>query len=85
MWRRNAGLKVIFNLKDEKGRIFNTSLTPLELNTNLVYADGSTTPCVPLSSLKEQKSSQASKNSTAWLAGTVLLVSIFIILCVVLS
>ena len=32
----DAGLKIIFHLKDEKGRIFYPSLTPLELNTELV-------------------------------------------------
>ena len=81
----NSGLKFIFHLKDEKGHIFNPSLAPLELNTELVYADGFATPFMPLSPLKEQKFSRASKKSTAWLAVTVLLVCVFSLLWVVLS
>ena len=58
----NAGIKFIFHLKYDKGRIFNPSLKPFELNTELVCADGSVTPFMPLSPLKEQKSSRARIN-----------------------
>ena len=53
----NTGIKVIFHLKDERVRICNTYFTQLELNNELVYANGSATPFMPLSPLKEQKSS----------------------------
>ena len=70
----NNGLKVILHLKDENGRILNPSLIPLEMNTELVYDYGYATTFTPLSTLKEKKYSRASKNSTAWLAVTILLV-----------
>ena len=48
-----SGLKVIFSLKYDKGHIFNPSLTPLDINTKLVYDYGSATPFVSLYPLKE--------------------------------
>ena len=48
----NDGLKVIFHLKDEKGLIFNLSLTTIDLNAKLEYDNGYTTPFIPLSPLK---------------------------------
>ena len=80
----NSGQNIIFHLRDQKGRIFIPSLTLLEMNTDIFYANGSSTPFMPLSTLREKKSSQASKDSTSWLTVTVLLVCIFILLCVVL-
>ena len=38
----------------QKGLIIKTSLTPLDLNTDLVYADGYTPPFMTLSPLKEK-------------------------------
>ena len=49
----NAGLNVIFHIKDEQGLIFNTYLTPVEMNTELFYADGYAKLFMPLSPLKE--------------------------------
>ena len=58
---KNSGLKVIFHLKENYVRIFYPSLTSLVLNTEFVYADGYSTPFMTISSMKEQKSSRASK------------------------
>ena len=80
MWRVNAGLKVIFHLKDEKGRIFNPSLTPLELNTKLPHLS-----CPYLLWRSENPLKQAKTFSTIWLVVTLLLVFIFVILWVVMS
>ena len=58
----DSGLKFIFHFKDYRGHISNPSLTPLDMNTELVYADGYATLLIPLSPVKENKSSQARKN-----------------------
>ena len=58
----NAGLKVIFHIKNEHGIIFNTYLKPLEMNTELVYADGYATTFMPLSTLKEKNTHEQAKN-----------------------
>ena len=57
----NSGLKFIFHIKDKNGHISNPSLKPIELNTELVYADGSATPFVPLSPLKEKNTAEQAK------------------------
>ena len=49
----NSVLKVILRLKDDKGHIFNTSLTPLDINTKLVYDYVYATYFMYLSPLKE--------------------------------
>ena len=59
---KNPGLKCIFHFKDDKGCISDPSLTPPEMNNELVYADGYATQLKPLSPVKENKSSQARKN-----------------------
>ena len=79
----DSGLKFIFKIKYKKGHIFNLSLTPLDLDTEIFYYDIYATTFMPLYPLKDQKSSQSSKDSTAWWAVTVLLVWVFIILWVV--
>ena len=58
-----SGITVIFHLKDEKGRMVNPSLAPLDLGTDIVYADRYATHFMPLSPLKEKKYSQAIKNT----------------------
>eukprot|EP00562_Extubocellulus_spinifer_P002531 CAMPEP_0178483286 /NCGR_PEP_ID=MMETSP0696-20121128/7156_1 /TAXON_ID=265572 /ORGANISM="Extubocellulus spinifer, Strain CCMP396" /LENGTH=589 /DNA_ID=CAMNT_0020110799 /DNA_START=633 /DNA_END=2402 /DNA_ORIENTATION=- len=57
-----SGLSVIFHLRDEKGRIVNPSMA-MPLRTELVYADGSPTPIMPLAPLKQRRSSKMSKIS----------------------
>ena len=56
-----SDLKFIFHLKYDKGCILNLSLTPLDLNTELVYADGSVTNCINLYPLKEKKTTRQEK------------------------
>ena len=53
----NSGLKFIFRIKYDKGHILSPSLMPLDINSKLVYAYGSSTPFMSLSPLKELKSS----------------------------
>ena len=61
-------------------------MTPLDLNTELVYADGSVTNCIPLYPLKEKKTTrQAKPISIALLIVTALLFWVFILLWVVLN
>ena len=59
---KNYGLKFIFHLKDKKGRIFNPSMWPLERNTEIVYDDGSVTPFMPLSPLKDKNPPEQAKS-----------------------
>ena len=49
-------------IKDQKGQIINSS-TILPITTSLVYSDGSPTPFMPLSPLKERKSSTTSRKT----------------------
>ena len=72
----NDGLKFIFHLKYNRGHIFNPSLTSLDLNNELVYANGNSMPSVPLSPLKEQKSSQASKTPLYRLVDSYCIISV---------
>ena len=75
MRRGNSGLKFIFHIKDNKGCIFNTYLTPLDLNTEIFYADGYVTPFITLSLSKDQNPPEQSiPIYNAWLTVTVLLV-----------
>ena len=50
----NTGIKVIFHIRNKKGHIFNISLKTFDLDTEPVYVDGSATPFLPLSTLKEK-------------------------------
>ena len=47
----NYALNFIFHIKDDKGCILNPSLTPLDLNTELVYTNEYDTTFMPLSPL----------------------------------
>ena len=70
-----SDLKFIFHLKYDKGCILNLSLTPLDLNTELVYANGSITHFMYLYPLKEKKPPEQEKPlSIAYLTVTVLFV-----------
>ena len=62
MRRGDAGLKIIFHLKDKKGHILNPSLTPLYLNTEFSCVHRYAKLFVPLYPLKERKYFWASKN-----------------------
>ena len=57
----NTGFKVIFHIKYYKGCILNPYLTPFEMNNELIYAYGSVTSFITLSSLKERKLPQSRK------------------------
>ena len=86
MWRGNTGLKVVFHIKYYKGSFVNPSFTYLDINTELVYANGCAAHFMPLYPLKEQDLPEQEKNiSTVWLIVNVLLVLVSVVLLVVLS
>ena len=73
---KNAGLKFIFHLKDDKVCILNPSLKPLELNTESFYADWSVTPFKPLSTLMDKKYSRANKTPLYLLVDSYCIISL---------
>jgi len=58
----NAGLDITIHMKNSKGHEKNSCSFPLPIKVDLVYNDGSPTPFMPLSPLKERKSTVTSKN-----------------------
>ena len=57
-----AGIDVVIHLKNSRGSIVENFPTHLPLKTELVYDDGSPTPMMPFSPLKERRSMKASLN-----------------------
>ena len=76
----NDGLNFIFHIKGKKGHISNPSLTPLELNTELVYANEYAPTFMFLSPIKESKYSPASKTPLYCLVGSYCIISLNFIL-----
>ena len=71
MWRGGGSdLKFIFHIKDEKVRTFDHCLIPLYINTDIVYVNGYAAHFMPLSPLKDQKSSRASKTPIYCMVGS---------------
>ena len=67
---------MIVHFKYDKGGIVNLSLTSLEPNTEHVYSDGSATPFIHLSHMKEKTSSWKIKPPLYCLVGNYLIISL---------
>ena len=57
-----SGLSVTIKLKDEKGRTVQPT-DDIHLKTELIYSDGTATPNMPLSPLKERRARNASRKT----------------------
>ena len=74
----NSVLKFTFRLKYDKGFVFNSYLTPLEMNADRVYADLSTTPFMTLYTMKEKKPSREIKTTLYHLVDSYCIISLIL-------